>query len=89
MHSLSVRNQHGEVVFSDDPRLVAQSALIRAKRFAFGAMAVALPMTLTACMGAAPATKGMPPKPPAPMATDAAPQADAGAPTPAPLPVAK
>ena len=48
-------DQHGDVVFSDDPRLVAPSALVRAKRFAFGAVAIALPLSLTACMGAAPA----------------------------------
>ena len=47
-------DQHGEVVFRDDPRLVRPNALVRAKRFVVGAAAVALPLTLTACMGAAP-----------------------------------
>ena len=60
-------DQHGAVVFSDDARLVAPSALVRAKRFVQGAMAVALPMTLTACIGAAPSRSAM--LAPAPTAT--------------------
>ena len=42
-----LHDQHGDIVFTD--------SLVRAKRFALGALAVAMPMTLTACMGAAPA----------------------------------
>ncbi|MBX3188995.1 MAG: hypothetical protein KF819_18385 [Labilithrix sp.] len=63
-------DRHGEIVFSDDPRLIAPSRLLRAKRFAAAAVALAFPMTLTACMGAAPA-RPMPKAPPA--ATSAAP----------------
>jgi hypothetical protein len=90
-------DQHGEVVFSDDPRLVAPSALVRAKRFAFGAMAVALPMTLTACMGTAPAPH-IPRPAPVVAVTPIATGADAGAPVapvapiapmPSTLPIAK
>lgn len=84
-------DQHGTVVFADDPRLVAPNALVRAKRFVQGAIVVALPMTLTACMGAAAAR---PPMPPTQVVTDAgAPTnpiaADAGAPTTQTTPVAK
>ena len=49
-------DQHGDVVFTD--------SLVRAKRFVAGALAVALPMTLTACMGAAPAPRARAPQPP-------------------------
>ncbi len=80
-------DQHGDVVFADDPRLVAPSALVRAKRFALGAMAVALPLSLTACMGAAP---GRSPQAPAPIAAPvAAPAIAADADAGAPLPLAK
>lgn len=51
-----LHDQHGDIVFTD--------SLVRAKRFALGALAVAMPMTLTACMGAAPA-RPMPKAPPA------------------------
>jgi len=73
-------DQHGAVVFSDDPRLVAPSALVRAKRFVTGAMVIALPMTLTACMGARPAPRLAPPAPSAahaPSAPSAPPAASA------------
>jgi hypothetical protein len=43
----------GNVVFADsNARLVAAGALVRAKRFVAAAAALALPMTLNACMGA-------------------------------------
>jgi hypothetical protein len=67
-----LHDQHGDVVFTD--------SLVRAKRFVAGALAVAMPMTLTACMGAAPAR---PMKAPAP-ATEPAPAKAAPS-----LPVAK
>jgi hypothetical protein len=44
-----LHDQHGEVVFTD--------SLVRAKRLALGAVALAGAMSLTACMGAAPAPK--------------------------------
>jgi hypothetical protein len=77
-------DEHGEVVFSDDPRLVAPNALVRAKRFAFGALALALPLTLTACMGKAPT-----PKTPQPTPVTPTPAPDAGPPSASFLPVAK
>ena len=42
----------GDVVFADDAKLVAASALNRAKRFVTAAVALAMPISLTACMGA-------------------------------------
>ncbi len=55
-------DQHGEVVFTD--------SLVRARRLVAGAVAVASTMTLTACMGAAPA-----PRPQQPAAVQASPDA--------------
>jgi hypothetical protein len=96
-------DQHGDVVFADDPRLVAPSTLVRAparplagrsRGFALGAMAIALPMSLTACMGGARVPAPLPPPPPAAVASLVAPiatsmtDADAGV-APAPLPIAK
>jgi hypothetical protein len=66
-----LHDQHGDIVFTD--------SLVRAKRFALGALAVAMPMTLTACMGAAPAR---------PMVNAPAPAASSAAPSPS-MPVAK
>jgi hypothetical protein len=83
--SLCVRyvyDELGNVVFDIDQKVVRASALVRAKRFASSVRAaalVALPMSLTACMGAAVR--------PAPVPV-AAPTASASA-TPASTPVAK
>ena len=52
-------DESGEIVLAR-AKLVARSSLVRAKRFATAALAVALPMSLTACMGAAQ-------RPPAPL----------------------
>lgn len=69
-------DQHGEIVFTD--------SLVRAKRAVAGVTAAALAtMSLTACMGAAPAPVRPPAAPPsaeAPLAVDQT--ADAGAPAP-------
>lgn len=64
----------GDLVFDIDRPLVPATTLNRAKRAAAAALMVALPMQLTACMGAPPrATMG------APLARPVAPD-DAGAP---------
>jgi len=50
-------DQYGNVVFRPEPaasKLVSAGALNRLKRFAAAATAVAMPLTLTACMGAPP-----------------------------------
>ena len=73
-------DQHGDVVFRDDPRLIRPTALVRAKRLMLGAAAMVLPLSVAACMGAAPppqVSMGAVACPyPAPTAADA----DAGAP---------
>ena len=72
---------HGDVVFADDRRLVPASALTRAKRFVTAAAALALPMSLNACMGAYAGPR------PAPTAAEAAAEAESKA-AQAPAPVA-
>lgn len=53
-------DQHGDVVFT--------GSLVRAKRLALGAVALASTMSLTACMGAAPAPRQPAPAPTLPIA---------------------
>ncbi|MGH7283734.1 MAG: hypothetical protein ACRELY_19585 [Polyangiaceae bacterium] len=71
-------DDEGNILFRPSYDLVPQSMLARARRFVTAAGVVALPLTLNACMGAAP----MPPTPPtasaSPIATSAA-LPDAGA----------
>lgn len=48
-----VYDELGRVVFDLDQKIVMTNALVRAKRFVQTAAMVALPLSLTACMGAA------------------------------------
>jgi hypothetical protein len=84
-------DERGNAVFADE-LVGARSLLRKAKRAAAATVALALPMTLNACMGAY-----VPPEPPAPPAKKAQLQdpppanaaADAGAPVAPVMPVAK
>ena len=74
-------DENGKVLFADDARLVAPRALVRAKRLATAAAALALPLSLTACMGA----RRPPEPPPAMMGTPTATPEPAAAAPAAPL----
>jgi hypothetical protein len=67
-----VYDEVGNVVFDIDVRA---SALVRAKRFAKAAALVALPMSLTACMGTAPPRRVVPPPAPTTMPAATSPSA--------------
>lgn len=65
-----LHDERGEIWFAPEAApLVAPGRLARVKRFALAAAAVAAPLSLTACMGAAPTP---PPQPPMPAAAESA-----------------
>src|SRR4051812_24592207 len=77
-----VYDEVGNVVFDIDEKVVRASALVRAKRFAQAAAFVALPMSLTACMGTAPPRRVAPPSLPTTMPSATPSTTPAIAPTP-------
>lgn len=77
-----VYDELGKVVFDMDQKMVMSNALVRAKRFVQTAVVVALPLSLTACMGSAP----RPMLQPAPKTSEVAPMPVAPPVTPATTP---
>ncbi|APR85021.1 Hypothetical protein A7982_10370 [Minicystis rosea] len=61
-------DERGAVWFAEEAKLVAPSRLARMKRFVAAAAAVAAPLSLTACMGAAMPHEPLPPPPSPPAA---------------------
>jgi hypothetical protein len=80
-------DEHGDIAFRDT---LPAAALVRAKRVLAAAAVVALPMSLAACMGAAPIPEPQPPQHEmmgaAPYIPEPQPDGGALAPTPTPTP---